>query len=116
MGILDEIKSVAKTIRQIDNIELYQKVLNLQSEIMELLEENSKLKRELGLLKDKFKIKESLKFEHDAYWIEEAGTAKDGPFCSNCWDTHQSLVNMISSFNPEFAHCPNCKTEIRKCW
>jgi hypothetical protein len=41
MGIVDNIKDVAKTVRQIDNIELYKQILDLQGEGMELVEENN---------------------------------------------------------------------------
>lgn len=84
MGILDEVKSLAKTIQQIDNIELYQKILNLQADIMKVLEENNRLKEENRSLKEKFKIKKSLKFENDSYWIKNKDGSKEGPFCSKC--------------------------------
>lgn len=113
IGILDEVKSVAKTIQKINNIELYQKILNLQGDIMQLLEENSTLKTENSSLKHKLSIKESLKFENDVYWMEKSKGVKEGPFCSCCWDTKQQLVRMLVCGNPDYSNCPICKVAIK---
>lgn len=113
MSILDDVKSLAKTIQQIDNIELYRKILDLQGEILDLVEENKKLKNEIGLLEEKFRIKESLEFKLDTYWIKKAVGVEDGPFCSKCWDTQQQLVRLIFCGNPQYSECPNCKRPIK---
>ncbi len=115
MGILDEIKSVAKTIQQIDNIDLYRKILDLQAEVMNLLEENGNLKTEVASLKDKLRIKESLVFQQDAYWQKASDGNKYGPFCTKCWDTEQILVRMLDDPLSRLPcnKCPNCKTVIK---
>jgi len=109
MSIIDDIKSVAKTIQQADNIELYQKILDVQAKALEVVEENSKLREENKELKEKLKIKENLKNENNAYWIEADGK-KDGPFCSCCWDVDKNLVRLHPCGNPSFYNCPNCKS------
>ncbi|MCP2604536.1 hypothetical protein NLC29_00065 [Candidatus Aminicenantes bacterium AH-873-B07] len=114
MSIIDEIKSIAKTIQQIDNISLYQKILNLQADIMELLEQNNKLKEENKDLKEKLKIKDSLKFENDVYWtVDKQGKIKDGPFCSRCWDVKNLLVHLLFCPNPLYSKCPECQQVIK---
>ncbi len=113
MGILDEVKSLVKTVQQIDNIELYKKILDLQAHIMELLEENRRLKGDVDSLREKLRVKESLKFERDAYWIEPLDGQKDGPFCCKCWDTNQLLVRMIFCGDPAYSECPSCKIAIQ---
>jgi len=40
MGILDNAKQVANAVEEIHNLELYQRVLGLHSDIIELVEEN----------------------------------------------------------------------------
>lgn len=64
MGLLDEIKSLATTIKQIDNIELYRKILDLQAEAMQLLEEKAAVEKENRELREKLTIQGELKFEH----------------------------------------------------
>ncbi len=113
MSIIDDVKSVAKTIQQIDNIELYQKILNLQAEILALVEENNDLKKEVNSLKEKLRVRESLLFEQDAYWIKKSDNKRDGPFCSKCWDTQQQLVRLIFCGNREYSRCPTCAIAIK---
>jgi len=93
VSIIDDIKSIAKTIQQVDNIELYQKILNVEAEALEVIEDNSKLRDENRELKEKLKIKENLKYENNAYWLESE-SKKDGPFCSCCWDVDKNLVRI----------------------
>ena len=105
MDIIGNIKNVAKTIQQIDNIELYSKILNVQQEAMDLVDENRKLKDDVRELKDSLKVKEELIFERSCYWIK--GEKKDGPFCTRCWDVDKNLVRMHPSHNPAFYSCPD---------
>lgn len=113
MSILDDIKSVTKTIQQIDNIELYQKILGLQADIMGLIEENNLLKNENNSLKEKLRVKGSLKFEQNRYWIENSDGTKDGPFCSKCWDVDNKLVRLTFYGHSEYLECANCKRYIK---
>jgi len=112
MGIIDEVKSIAKIARQIDNIELYQQILDLQGQIMELVEENSKLKGEIASLKEKLSVKEKIIFHDDSYWLPKNDGTEDGPFCSNCWDTRAQLVRMLFCGDPKYSECPNCQNPI----
>ena len=109
MSIIDDIKSIAKTIQQADNIELYQKILNVQGEALEVVEQNNKLRDENRELKEKLKIKENLKHERNSYWLESDGK-NDGPFCSRCCDVDKNLVRLHPCGNPAYYDCPNCKS------
>ena len=113
MNIIDNIKSVAKIIQKADNIELYQKILDVQAEALEVVEENNKLREENGKLKEKLEIKKKLKYKDNAYWIESTDKKegeKDEPFCSRCWDVDKNLVRLHPCGNPAFYNCPNCKS------
>ena len=52
MGIIDNVKETVTLIQKIDNIDLYRKVLDLQSEVMAVVEENTELKRRLRISGD----------------------------------------------------------------
>ena len=105
MGIIDDVKSVTKVIQQIDNVELYRQILDLQAEIMNLVDENRNLKETL-------KTKESLVFEHNAYWKKaQDGTRSDGPFCSRCWDKENQPVRMLV-IDSRWHECPSCKEPV----
>ena len=112
MGIVDDVKAVAKTVQQIGNIELYQKILDLQSEIMEVVEENQSLKRRITELEEESRIRSELIVQDDCYWIPQDSGHPDGPYCTNCWDVRGDLVRMWKSANPEYSSCPNCKNAM----
>ncbi len=107
MSIIDDIKSVAKTIQQVDNIELYKKILDVQSEALDLLEKNQELIEENKKLNEKLKIQAELVLKNNSYWIGD--DAKNGPFCSRCWDVEKNLVRLHPCGNPAYYDCPNCK-------
>ena len=111
MSIVENIKSVASTIQQIDNIELYQKILEVQKEAIDLLNENRELKEERAELLNKIKIKDQLLFDDNLYWLVEDNGKRNGPFCSRCWDVDQKLVRMKNDSNEFYFSCP----DIQRC-
>ena len=52
MGIIDNVKDIAKLIKKYDDIELYKKIIDLHDEILELRENNLKLKGKIKSLKE----------------------------------------------------------------
>ena len=52
MGAIDNVKEVAKLVKDIGNMELYRQILDLQGEIMELTQANRELKSRVAELKD----------------------------------------------------------------
>ena len=109
MGLYEQIKDVAKVVQQADNIDLYLKLLDLgaialdmQEEIANLKEENSKLKERLNLL-DKV-------IRHDSLYI----TLKEDEsifYCAHCWDSSKQLIQVeCNDYNGSFK-CPHCKIE-----
>src|SRR5207245_11104240 len=63
MGILDNAKQVAKAVEEIHNLELYQRVLGLHSDIIELVEENNKLRDENKELKAVVALTKAMSFK-----------------------------------------------------
>jgi len=56
MGIIDNAKDIAELIKKYNDIELYQKIIDLRDEIFELREDNLKLKEKLKPLMKKRKL------------------------------------------------------------
>ena len=97
MGILDNAKQVAKAVEEIHNLELYQRVLSLHSDIIELVEENNRLRTENTSLKKQQEIRGKLRLGPDRrfhlyYLFNDNGQPEDGPFCTVCWDIDGKLV------------------------
>lgn len=101
MNVLDHIKETVKIIQKMDNIDLYKKILDLQAEVMDLIEENRNLKNRL-------EIKDDIKFIKNSYWIVKNGEMQEGPYCSRCYDYENKLVHLIKNegYHPS---CPQCK-------
>jgi regulator of replication initiation timing len=84
-NIFNTIKEAAKTLQEAKNLELYQRMMAVYGNVMDLVEKNRELSDENRSLKEKLAIKEALTFDGKAYWLEKDGK-KEGPFCSTCWD------------------------------
>ncbi|SRR6266404_4061476 len=102
MGVIETATELAKLAQQIGNIEVYEKVIALQSQVMELIGANmtlrdqmQPLKEELKRLEDKTEIAKTLKHQNNSYYTVVAGK-EDGPFCTVCWDVDQKLVRMFA--------------------
>lgn len=112
MSIIEDAKSVVKLVQQIDNIELYGKILDLQGQIFELVDQNRKLKVDIDSLQEKLKTKAALKFEHNAYWKILQDGSREGPFCSRCWDVASNVVRMLQEPGSQYHECPNCRSPL----
>ncbi len=106
MGFLDNIKAVAKTVQQIGNIELYQKILDLKSDAMDMLEENRKFRAELEEANQRLNIRDNLRFSFNMYYLPDKDGKRNGPFCSSCYDASQNLIRLHSYKG--FWGCPQC--------
>ena len=112
MSVIDNVKDVAKLIHQIDNIELYRKILDLQSEIMQVVEENHDLQLVIKDFQEKAEIKQTMVFSKNVYIKKNEKGNEEGPYCSACWDDKQKLVRLQDYGHGEYLQCPICKTHI----
>jgi hypothetical protein len=92
-AVFKTIKEGANAIREAKNLELYERMLAVYGDVMELVEKNRELYEENLLLRETFSTKEKLSFDSERYWLNKEGQ-KDGPFCSTCWDIDSKLVRM----------------------
>lgn len=111
MSIVDNIKDVVSVVQQAGNLELYQKLLDLQRDALGLVEENFALKKENNTLRETDKLESELVAENSAYW---RGAEKVGPYCTRCWDAERKLVHLHPDGNPAYFRCPNCKADSVK--
>jgi hypothetical protein len=113
MSVIDHIKDIANVVRKAGDIDLYRQIIDLQAEMFEVYDQNRVLQTEIDNLKEKLKLKGSLVYEYNAYWISNCDGTKDGPYCSNCWDTEQKTVRMLVDWESAKRHtCPNCKFQF----
>jgi regulator of replication initiation timing len=108
MGILDNAKEVAKAVQEIHNLELYQRVLNLHSDIIALVEENNRLRDENKELTRTVRLKQEMIFKEPFYYREGDET----PHCPACWEGKDRAVHVTFAFDRSDAtrwDCPSCQ-------
>jgi len=110
MGIIENAKDAVKLVQKIDNIELYRKILDLQAEAFELIEQ-SKLKDEkIDKLKKALKVKGKMVCKDSAYYLtDDKGKIIDGPFCTKCFDTDQDTIRIVAHTTGGQVKCLKCK-------
>jgi hypothetical protein len=92
-GVFKTLKEGADAIREAKNLELYERMLAVYGDVMELVEKNRELADENRSLKEQLTVKANLVFDGEKYWLERDGK-KEGPFCSICHDIDSKLVRM----------------------
>jgi len=108
MGILDNVKEVAKAVKEIHNLELYQRVLNLHSDIIAVVEENNRLRDENKELTKIIRLKREMIFREPFYYREGDET----PHCPACWEGKDRAVHVTFVFDSSDLtrwDCPSCK-------
>jgi len=93
--VFKTLKEGANAIREAKNLELYERMLAVYGDVMELVEQNRELVEENRLLKTRLKTQEELVHDGERYWIEKDGR-RSGPYCATCWDIDSKLVRMRS--------------------
>lgn len=107
MGWYEAIKDGIVVAQKADNIPLVSELIEAQKQILDLVQENQKLKEENKKLLKKQEISNKIERHKDAYI-----TLKDDEqkliFCSNCWDSKQQLIQAQIDENGYY-ECPSCK-------
>jgi hypothetical protein len=100
MGIIETVKDVAVLVQKADNIDLLKRILELQQQVYEVVNENHGLKERLA-------TRDQLTFRKNSYWRGD-----EGPFCSRCWDAEALLVRLHTT-QGNYPHCAKCDTWVR---
>lgn len=98
-ALLNKVGELAKKARDKelnkDIIELQGLVQQLQRELIEVVEENRKLRDEalsrpaLG----ETEADQKLVYKESVYWTDRNGS-REGPFCPTCWDDKKKLMHL----------------------
>jgi len=105
MGVVDSVKEVVELVRKIDNVELYRKILDLQSEINELTRENMTLEQDVEKLKKALAFQDKLTFKAP-FWFAEGDPV---PFCPRCWEADKEAIHVVVARDGIACKCPECE-------
>lgn len=106
MSILENAKQIADAVHEIQNLELYKRVLDLHSDIIGLVEQNNKLRDENKALKETVTL--AKKMEHKPPFFYQEGDPH--PFCPACWEGDKKAVHLIYSHEEETCIRWDCRT------
>ncbi|TKJ38594.1 MAG: hypothetical protein CEE38_02505 [Planctomycetes bacterium B3_Pla] len=112
MGIIENAKEAVKLVQQIDNVELYRKILDLHSEAMELTEQLKKKDEMITQLRNALELKGKLVCKDSAYYLEDEKGRTDGPFCTKCFDVDKVKCRLVADNREPQVICPNCKVSF----
>src|SRR5215469_15164064 len=90
MNILDRAKDVAQAAHE-QCLELSQRIVNLHSDIVALVEENGRLNDENKELKETLRLKREMKYKEPFYFVD----GDDVPFCPACWESKSQPVHLL---------------------
>ena len=111
MGAIDNVKEVAKLVKDLGNMELYRQILDLQGEIMELTQGNRELQTQLQELQDTLSQVGQMTFRSPFYYAD----GDEVPYCPRCWEVDKRAVHFPPPFHsaagPVYT-CPECKRRI----
>ena len=110
MGFYEAIKDVAKLAQKADNIELYQRLLDLSAQALDLQAENTKLKEENAELRKKRDLASEI-VRHKEPYITLRNDEEMLRYCSHCWDTDEKLVQLVCEEHSGTFDCPHCKMQ-----
>ena len=113
LNIVEHAKEIAELIRKYNDIELYQKIVDLRDEIFALREENLALRAKVKELEEVQAITPRLSRDGNVYYLMESDGTKKGPFCMTCWDADKKLVNLLLSNDRwgRHIHCNRCNSK-----
>jgi hypothetical protein len=111
MSILDNVKEIARAIHEINNPDLYKRVLALHSDIVGLVEEDIQLRDENQKLKEMIRLENVMKFQ-EPFWYR---VGDETPYCPGCWESNAQPVHVIVEWQDDAGksswRCPVCKRE-----
>jgi hypothetical protein len=111
MGAIDNVKEIAKLVRDLGNMELYRQILDLQGEITELTQTNRELQTKVRELEETLHQVGQMEFRTPFYYAK----GDDTPHCPRCWEVDKKAVHYPPPFQSNAGpvyKCPNCKLDI----
>lgn len=106
MSLYEGLKDVAKVVQQADNVELYKRLLDLSALALDMQDEIARLKEENIQLRKREDVSNRV-IRHQLPFITLEGDEQGLHYCSHCWDSEKSMIQLMCWDNGKF-ECPHC--------
>jgi hypothetical protein len=93
MSLISDAKDVVKLAHEAGNLSLYQRLVELQGEIVEISGRVMELETENRSLKEALDLKARMTFKKPFYYQE----GDEVPFCPNCWESSRKAIHVADS-------------------
>lgn len=107
MGVIEQAKEVVKLAQDMQDVELFRKIVDFQGEVFELHDANRTLRERVRELETELALRGRLVFERNFYWLRD-GEKLDGPYCTRCYDRDHEARHMLSFQSGNIYGCPTC--------
>ena len=108
MSLYEFIKDAIKVAQKADNIELYQKLLDIGAQALEMQDELRRLTEENVNLKKKSDWRPFVE-RHNEPFITLKNDAQKLRYCLHCWDVEEKVVQLHCNEGSGKFTCPHCK-------
>ena len=108
MELFDTLKECVRVAQQADNVPLVRELINAQTQVLDLVDENQKLREQIKKMQETTDIAGKIERHEDAY-ITLADDPDKHIYCSCCWDTKKMLVQGQKTGVGTY-RCPSCGT------
>lgn len=113
MAIRETIDGIKNLAVGMENLELISKLMDLQTQAYDILDENRQLRLKLEEIERQDELVNDLVYQTEYYFKKSDNS---GPYCSVCWDANKLLVHLhgVDVFDGgKGAYCSKCKTKIK---
>lgn len=112
MEIYDKLKDILSIVQRADNIDLYQKLLDLTAQAFDMQDEISRLREENEMLKKNKILEEDIEYYVTPY-ITRKTDIKPIKYCAACWGSKKILIPIQNLNNDNKYTCGLCHVTIR---
>lgn len=109
MNLLDGVKNISMIVKQYNDLELNQQIIDLTQQALDLINENVRLTQENEELK-KANDLESRIIRHDQPYITLSDDDKEIKYCASCWENNKKMIQLVCNNNNGAFQCPICET------
>src|SRR6266436_6655186 len=90
MSVVENMKDVADLVKKFNDIELNRRILNLETEVLDLSRDKRRAEEKVEELLRALKFSKELVLRDGFYWAEGDTTG----FCTACWDAKHLAVHV----------------------